>query len=188
MRSLSAPQQAQLRGSLGLIWFVKMVLDDVTLHLCTNAFDYDWDGITWKGLGAVAFVEPFSETSRPEATAIRIGLSGVPEENISLALQTPLQGRTASVYCGLLDGDTGEIVGDAVLEFEGEIDTPTIQEGPNNDKAMVYITVESPFADYARPLAWRYTDTDHQSRHAPDKFFQYVAQMSEKILIWPGRV
>lgn len=151
---------------------------------CTAAVTIAWDNQTWLGTGGMVSIEPIRETGSVESVGIRITLSGVPNNLISLALQGQFQGRPATFYLALLN-DQGVVIDTPILEYGGRLDTMTIVEG--EETSTITVTVESEMAALMSSAARRFDDNDQQKQHPGDKFFNYVAQMKEKILPFPSK-
>ncbi len=145
-------------------------------------YDMDGDGIaeTWLttlGLGKVSGVEEGTET---QAYSITCELSGIPQEDVSLALQENPQGRPAFFWRAFLNEDH-QIIGAPVLIFSGRMDTMPLEIGST---AKLMLTIESRLADWDRVRGGRYTDAEQQRRCPGDRFFQFVAQATDKELTW----
>lgn len=191
MKSLSGAQTTALKAdNLPVIAFAKFDFPTALSRYCTAKFDYTWDdgtgSATWKGLGGLVTLESFRETGDVEAVGLRASLVGFPTSAfpnpISLALNENVQGRTAQIWIGFLDANY-QLIGTPVLEFQGRIDTLDIIEDGNN--ATMAVNMESRFASILRPNVRRFTDRDQQLAYPGDKYFEFLPQMREKVIIFP---
>ena len=186
--TLTSGQLAVIRASVArMVVFAELELS-TTLYLCTANRNVDLDGHTWIGLGAMAIVEPITEKSSLEAVAVRIGISGVPTENRSLALAEPIRGKACSVYVGFFD-DNEAIIGSKVKEYAGILDAPQIitsePDADGNRSAQITVTVEGILIDFSRPgRGRRHTNEDQQELYPGDLFYSLADDISKKSFPW----
>lgn len=174
-----------------VVFFVELALDSGTRRYSTMAYDMTWGGNPWLGMGIITNIEPIKENITLTATGLKISLTGVPSDIVSLALQEPIQGRTCRVWVGVLNKDTLALIDTPIQEYKGLLNVPLIEdddgEGVSNvHSSSVSLSVEGRLADMFRPNTRRYTDADQQKYYPNDLIFQYMPQMSEKVAIWPG--
>jgi len=62
------------------------------------------------------------------------------------------------------------------------MDKMAIQDG--GDTGTIDLTVESKWVRLDRPNVRRYTSASQKSRYAADKFFDYVAELQDKEVLW----
>ena len=87
------------------------------------------------------------------------------------------------MFLAFLDDDY-QIIEDPMLAFRGRIDTQDISLGK---EANIAVNIESRLIDWERPRVRRYTNEDQQDLHSGDKGLEFVSQMVEKEITWPGR-
>lgn len=178
MKSLASGVQTALdTGDLRVVVFCELSLS-TTLRVCTAAHDLDWDGYTWTGVGALAFIDAIEEKSSLEAVGYKIGLSGVPSSTLSVALSEAMQGKACKVWFAVLD-NSYQMVGSPTLEIDALIDGPIIEDVPNQSSTIT-LTVENHLADAGRANARRYTDADQQAEYPGDGFFRFVSSMVDQ--------
>ena len=131
------------------------------------------------GVGRLGSVSAAGESSKLQASGVKLSLSGIPPSHIAAAFERA-QGRPGRIWMGFLDQDYRLVV-DPVLIFSGIIDSTAIDLG---DMAKVTLSVENRMIAWERPRIRRYTNEDQQQRFADDKFFEFVNPTVEKELLW----
>tara|TARA_R100000951_G_scaffold104671_1_gene97975 strand:- start:4426 stop:4986 length:561 start_codon:yes stop_codon:yes gene_type:complete len=130
------------------------------------------------GLGTLLSISTVDETSETDVRGATIGISGISNSAISLALQEPYQGRVCKIYFGI-GSETTEI-------FSGYMDQMNIQEGP--ETSLIQIKVENKLVDLERSRVARFTSSYQRSRDIADvesdKGLDFVASMQDKKVPW----
>jgi len=172
------------------------------LYLWSGYGNLTNDSKAYLGAGQLLTISTVGETTELEAKGATLSLSGIPSSFLSLAIQTPYQGRECIIYFGLLYPDSYLItqgldfittqVGDLlVLEgdsqalveiFSGELDQMNISEAA--DTATISVTAESALIKLDRPVVRRFTDSDQRSRFPTDKGLEFVAGLQDKEIFW----
>jgi hypothetical protein len=73
-------------------------------------------------------------------------------------------------------------VADPVLQFEGRLDVPAIEDG--EDTATIAISYESELIDLERARERRYTPEDQAIDYPGDLGFAYVAALQDAQITW----
>lgn len=176
-RMLPAGMAAALaQGSVTLFYAVEMLFDSGTIRLWTGYGDKTINSQTYTGAGTLLNIDGIAEVADLNASGITISLSGISSSVISLALQENYQGRVAKVYFGV------EGVSGVVEVFSGFMDVMTIQH--SGDKMNVTLSIESKLVTLQRPNIRRYTSANHKLRNPGDTFFDYVAKLQDKEIVW----
>lgn len=128
------------------------------------------------GTGNLMAIGGLEEVSDMSAKSASIVLNGVPPEIISLALQEPYQNRECRILFGVINS------ADIVEVFAGTMDKMAIQDG--GDTGTIDLTVESKWVRLDRPNVRRYTSASQKSRYPSDEFFDYVAELQDKEVLW----
>jgi hypothetical protein len=185
VKSLTVGQQAALDAAHVVpVAFAELnFASDNIQRYCTAGASIAWNGHTWLGTGGLVSIEPIRETGAIESVGLRLTMSGVPSNLISLALVGEFQGRAITFWLGLLDA-SGVLIDTPIVEYAGRLDTMTIVEG--DETATISVTVESEMASLMAAAVRRMNDADQQRDYPGDKFFQYVAQMKEKSIPFPS--
>ncbi len=181
-RDLTAGMATEVTAELlRPIVLIKLAFDGGELNLWNGIDDLSWSGDTYSGAGDLLGISAIEETQELRAVSASLQLSGVPASIISTALAEDYQGRSCKIWLAALD-DTGAIVADPYLQFDGRMDVMRIEEGA--DTAIITVSIESRLIDLERPRNRRYTDEDQQAEHPGDRFFEFVPALQEKEVKW----
>ena len=180
---------------------IEMLFEASPLRLWTGLGDLVFDGVTYTGSGTLLGVETIEETSEIAVRGATLTLSGVPSEVASLALQTPYQGRTCTIYFGLLSKgnllqESGRYIlkedgGKIMLQeqdtslteiFSGYMDEMNIDEGP--ETSSIEVKVENKLIDLERARVRRFTSGYQKSKYPGDKGFDFVESIQDKEVVW----
>ena len=94
MRDIDPSLVTILEGkNIDLALLAQMDFDSGILYMWTGLGDLVWDGKTFIGGGNVIGVSPTEETQDMQAKTLEFTLSGVPEEQIALALLEKTRNR-----------------------------------------------------------------------------------------------
>jgi hypothetical protein len=191
VKSLSGNQTTALQAAgLPIILFAEFDFSTGggVQRYCTAGYDFYWNPYTWKGLGGLVSLEAIRESSDVEAVGLKATLLGFNNtlypSPVSVALTEHVQGKSCKIWLGVLN-DSYQLVDTPVLEFSGRIDTLTITEDAGT--ATMSVSMESRFASILRPNVRRYTDADQQHYWPGDKYFEYLPDMREKVLVFPSK-
>ena len=155
---------------------VEMDFDPAPVRFWTGYGDRTIFSNTYLGTGNLLSISGLEEANDLSAKGITLQLSGVPTELVSLALQEPYQRRACKIYFGTTDTTA------PIEVFSGLMNKMDIQDG--GDSSIIELTVESKLLRLNKASNWRYTEANHQSRHAGDTFFSYVADLQDRDIIW----
>lgn len=150
------------------------------VRLWSGIGSLSWDGKTWTGTGNLLGISGIDETAEVRASGMTVSLSGVPSDLLSAALGDARSGRIGRVYLAFFSG--GSIVADPILQFEGRLDVPAIEDGP--ETATISISYESELIDLERARERRYTPEDQQIDFPGDLGFDYVASLQDAQITW----
>ena len=185
MRTISTAMRNALDAAhVASALFIQCDFASGTQFYTTAGASVSWNGSTWLGTGGLIAIDPIRETAGVEAVGLRLTLSGVPPAMVSLALAEHVQGRAITIWAAAMDL-LSQPVGSPVQVYAGRMDTMTIEE--SGETATVSLTVESEMAALMRSSVRRYTDADQQKQFPGDLIFNYVPQMTEKVLPFPSR-
>ncbi len=150
------------------------------VRLWSGVGTLSWDGETWSGVGTLLGISGIDETNEIRASGLTVSLSGVPSDLLSAALGDARSGKTGRVYLAFFSG--GSIVADPILQFEGRLDVPAIEDGP--ETATISISYESELIDLERARERRYTPEDQAIDFPGDLGFNYVAALQDAQITW----
>lgn len=170
---------AVLAGHVPYVHFVELEFDE-PMYLCTAGYDVVWNGITWRGIGAIGSIDAIEEQATLEAIGVRMMLSGVPTDVIAIVLGQQYQGKRCQIWFAPLTEDL-QLTSQPVRVFDGRMDTMDTEVG---DTATITLTAESRMVSWDKARVRRYNNEDQQSRYPGDRGFEFVPQMVEKNLLW----
>ena len=161
---------------------VHLAFDSGAVRLWSGVGDLVFSGDTYTGAGTLGSVSLIEESSSLKATGVVLTLSGIDSSIITIALGEHYQGRTVQMWLGFLDTSYALIV-DPLLMFQGRMDVMTITD--HGATATISITAESRAIDLERAnKVLFYSDQSQQALFAGDKFFEFVPEMQEKVIVW----
>lgn len=208
MRDLSTGMSIQLQAdSLVPVFLYEGEFSNGTLRLWTGVGEIGWDDKTWFGAGNMISFGGVEETSELRAVGVRISLSGISSDVISLVLSQARSGKAGRLWFGCLvsgtawdDGgtewDDGGTEWDAMTGqfkilvvspyqfFVGKLDVPEIDD--SGETCTVSVAYESNLIDMNRARVRRWTNEDQQINYPGDKGFEYVGDLPDKKIVWGG--
>jgi hypothetical protein len=186
MRDLSSAMQTELAAQkLTPVMFFEGEWTAGFLRFWTGIGTITWGGKTWTGAGNVLGISPIEETTQLRAAGVRVSLSGMSQDIIATVLQYAAYGRSGSIWLGCLAGDSGTLVSDPYLMFQGNLDVPSIEE--TGDTCQISVSYESRLIDLERASDRRWTQDDQQIAYPGDKGFEFMAKMVDKTVTWGGK-
>lgn len=183
MRSLTPAALAQLSsGDVALAVLVELQLDGTPVRLASCAAAVDVAGALYFGAGSLGAVDAVRDEAG-QTQGIKFSLSGVPSENIALALQTDIQGKPCKVSVAVCHPDTWAVL-DAPVAWAGTLDQMPITHGA--ETSTIGVTAIHRGDTFRRPKPLRYTDGDQQRVAPGDTSCRYITSQSQKQDIWPA--
>ena len=155
---------------------VEFMFDSAPIRFWTGFGDRTIETNTYTGTGNLMSIGGLEEVADMSAKSANITLNGIPPALISLALQEPYQNRECRILFGVIDSS------DIVEVFAGTMDRMTIQDG--GETGTIDLKVESKWVRLDRANVRRYTSESQKSRHSTDTFFDYVADLQDKDVVW----
>lgn len=181
MRDLTAGMQTAVAATeVEPILLFEGVFQNSNVYAWSGYGTIVWDSKEWVGTGTLLSVSEVSENSDTSATGATVTLNGIPQDLISLALAECRQGALGRIYFGVLN--SGAVLADPIIMFEGKLDVPTIDE--DAEASSITITYESRLIDLERPRLTRYTKEDQIRLFPGDKGFDYVPSIQEQRITW----
>lgn len=182
MRSLTSSFIVELTATLNRPAFlVQCQFANENINLWTGVGDLVFDGITFKGVGALGSISPITETIEQQAQGITLTLSGIPADLLGDAMQHVTPAGKAIVYLAFLNAD-GTVVSVPTPAFIGQMDQPEVDISV--DTISITIAVENKLSDLQRARGGRYTDADQRARHPNDGGLKFIAQLQDKFINW----
>ena len=162
---------------------IDLAFDSGNLRLWTGTGNRTINSNTFLGTGSLLRIEGIEEVSDLSAKGTTLQLSGLSSTIVSTALTEDYQGRTATIYWGVLGTSS------VVNLFSGFMDKMTITD--HGDTSTISLTVESKLIVLERASARRYTHASHQATVATegysqstDTIFKWVTRLADKQIPW----
>jgi len=178
MRTLTAGAVTALSApTVPIILLVEMAFSPV-LRMASSPVDIVWSGNTYLRTGNLGAVEVIKDTAG-DVQALQFSISGVPTENISLALGTSVRNRACTVRMAILNANTHAIEDVSTLGIY-MLDQMTIAG------SVISVTAFPMARIFARPKPLRYTDADQQLVSAGDRSLEMLVSQASGQVIWPA--
>lgn len=155
--------------------------DTETLRFWNGIGDLDYDGDTYTGAGHLLKLDDIDETTKVEARGITLTLSGIPSSLIAVALTEDYQDRKVTVDLGFFDA-SGVIIPTPFRFFSGKADIMAIRDGA--ETATISLTAENDLIILQRVNERRRTAEDQKRELSSDTFFDSVAALQNKSIVW----
>ena len=173
-RDISAVISAAVAAkTLDPFFAVSLAFDSSTLRLFTGHGSITFDGNIYTGAGTLLNITDIEETSEIQASGVTLVLTGVPTSLISMALDTPYQGRVCTIYFGVMLPSIS-----ASQVFSGYMDQMIINE--NSETCKIVLSVENRLIDLERPRIVRFSQNDQESRFTGDLGLEFVESLQTK--------
>lgn len=164
------------QSNVELFYAIEFDFDSAPLRFWTGLGNKTINGNTYLGAGTLISISGLEEVADLSAKSVTVGLSGVPVEVVSLAMQEPYQYRKCRIYFGVVGSD------DVVEVFSGITNQMTIEDSA--DSAVITVTGESKLIQLEKASNRRYTSESHKSRYPSDTFFDYVTAIQDAEILW----
>jgi len=168
------------KNAVSPIMLVKLEFDSGDALVWSGMGNLTWDSQTWLGIGNLGKISRIDETADIQADGIKLELSGIPSDYISLALTENYQGRACTVWVGFMDGEA--VIENPTQMFSGRMDLMAIDE--RGDTSTLVISAENHLADLLKPREWRYTHEDQQIDYPGDLGLEMIASVQNKEYQW----
>ncbi|NTV50934.1 MAG: hypothetical protein HGA20_15000 [Geobacteraceae bacterium] len=178
----AANAAAMIQPNVRGIYFVKLAFDSGDICWHSGFGDIVFNGDTYIGVGNLSSISTIKEEPGVKASGASVGLSGVKEEIIALLLLEPYINRKAYIYFVPLDDGDQPVSATPTLIFKGTINGIS---GTQGSSPGFSVELKSRFADWERGVKILYTDVEQQQIHPGDRGMEYIAQLSQKKIIWP---
>lgn len=165
-------------------WFLKLELPSGDKYYhdgCGNPIvpldgvDREWRGVTDPEDDKLARIDQFIFPDFNIAASFEIALTSIDKPLYAdiAANHLNYEGVTANVFFGIFNPETMELKTDLIAFFPGKLTSPTLKIFGARIRECG-LKIASLWESGKFPFGARWTDANHQSRHAGDPFFQYV--------------
>ena len=173
----SALDTALTADSYEPFFAIDLEFDTQPLYLWTGYGSVTINSKTYVGVGNLVSVSSVEETSDISVRGATLQITGISSDALSLALNEPYQGRTATVYFGVLN-DTSTYT----EVFTGFMDKMDIAEGA--DSSLIELSIENKLVDLERPRANRFTSSHQKTRFPCDLGLDFLESLQDKEISW----
>lgn len=168
-------------GTVRPVVLIDAYLDSGTLRFWNGVGSFSYGGNTYTGAGNLLKVTDVTETQNVEARGASFELSGIPSSLIATALAEEYQDRRITQTFAVLDS-SGAVIADPFMFFSGKADVMTIEEA--GKYATIKLTAESDLIILGRTNERRRTPEDQKLKYGSDTFFDQVAALQSKDIVW----
>lgn len=169
--------------ALDVFWTVDLLFDSPNdIYFWSGVGYLSLDGNTYTGGGVLLEISDIRESSDIAAYGATLTLSGIPSNQINLALAEPYHGRKCIIKFGVKAFDALPTA--AFTLFSAEMDQMNFDHGP--ETTTISLDVESRMIDLRSARLRRYTDADQQSRFPGDLAYEFVTRLQGESLEWNG--
>jgi len=182
MRTWSAPALAVLSGpNPPLVLFLELGFSTV-IRQTSAAVDIDWNGFTWQRTGNLGSVDAVKD-SGGQITGLKFAISGVPVENIALALGTSARGKSCKLWVAVLDPATHAVL-DTALMFTGMCDQLPINLQPPT--ATIGATAIHIGQLFRRKRTLSQTQSMQDQLYPNDRSRRFLVSQANHKDVWPA--
>ena len=133
---------------------------------------------TYTPTAFVQNISSFTEEVGISKSSLRIGLSGVNQEYISIVLSENVINDTFKIFRGFLD-DNNALIADPFLLYDGHIDKFEITE--SEKETDIIFTIVSHWADFNKISGRKTNPTSQQRFFSTDKGMEFSSQTVQDI-------
>lgn len=136
---------------------------------------------TWLGAGNLGSISPITETVQIRAEGVKLTLSGIPTEMLSMALEDIVVGYPVKIWFGALS-DAGVVLPNPYQSFSGRVDAIHVQLG--GQTCSITIECESDLIRLQIPNVRYWTHAEQQREFPGDTGFSRVESLKDVRLNW----
>ncbi len=172
------------------VLLVDLAIAGQILHVWSGVGGFAWNGNTYAGVGDLGQISAPQESLDVQAGGASLVLNGVNPADIPDALSDVQLGAPATIWMGLVNRDTVQLVDQPVVFFRGIVDAPSVhlgaEQGADGDPATAAITIplESRLATLGAGQQRKYSRADQALDYPDDTAFNYVTLLNYMALRW----
>jgi hypothetical protein len=182
VRSLGAQVIAELEADVCRPAFLfSAFFEEQELNLWTGYGPLIVGSKTYLGNGYLVGVSLPMETEDTRAEGIRVELTGVPQETLSLILNQSQHGDPCTLSLVTM-GEDGQVIGSPYPIFSGFLDIPEIVD--DEGTASLVLSYESRLIALEKASGHRYTYEGQRAFYPSDEGFAYVVSLQDWTGFW----
>ena len=159
---------------------VSLHFDSGTTYITDYHRKLTYDSNDYLAFGSLLGATDIEETSELMVSSMTLSMSGIDQTMISAFLSDDYIDRTVKIYKAHIN-DSGAVIADPILIFEGRMDEPVIEEDPDAGSSSVQLKVTNQFTDFLRKPG-RHTNHEEQQVHFPgDMGFEFASEIIKDI-------
>ena len=178
----SANQTAAAAAHVETVEFVRVEFPSDILTLHTRLGVITWGGYSWLGVGKLGGISEITEDAMLRPAGLTLSLSGIDTAIVQAATEDDYHGYPATVYKGMLDTTTLQLVAEPQLAFRGLIDKIDVELSANGGTVTVHC--EGELARWDRHQGLLYTNESQQSLFPGDKGFDCIPRIQNRTIDW----
>ena len=178
----NANETAAAAAHSEVVEFVRVEFPSGTITAHTRLGTITWGGYTWQGIGQLGTVSELTEDMMLRPSGITLTLSGVDSAIVNAVVEDDYHGYPATIYRGLLDPVTQQLVADPQLAFRGLIDKVDVELAAGG--GMVTVHCEGELARWDRHQGLLFTNESQQSLFPGDKGFDLIPRIQNRTIDW----
>lgn len=156
--------------------FVKIVTPTETLLFCDRLTSTVINGDTYQGLGNLMSVAQSSSELRPSSSPVVVGISGIPDSNITDITNSNIKGSSISIVRGLFNATNGAflstITGNPIIRFTGFVNNISLNENYDVDSRestnTLLLSCASNIEILSNKISGRRTNSSSEKKFFPD--------------------
>lgn len=174
-------KSAVTAGTVRPVVLVVAEFDSETIRFWNGIGTLSYGGNDYTGAGVLLQISEIVETQKIEARGANFKLSGIPSELIAVALAEEYQDRRITQTFAPLDA-SGAVIADPFTFFSGKADVMSVEDGKTT--SSIQLTAESDLIALTRVNERRRTPEDQKLTYSGDTFFDNVASLQSKDIVW----
>lgn len=174
-------KSAVTAGTVRPVVLVAAAFDSGTIRFWNGIGTLSYGGNDYTGAGNLLKITEVVENQKIEARGASFELSGIPSSIIALALSEEYQDRIITQTFAPLDVN-GVPIADPFTFFSGKADVMSIEEGKTS--ATIRLSAENDLIALTRANERRRTPEDQKLTWSGDTFFDQVASLQSKDIVW----
>jgi len=165
-----------------LVTLVEMTLDPSNVdYVCDYYRDLTIDGNLYVAHSGFLGLAPVTEDSSQSINSVNSTWGGVEGDEISDLLDFPYIDKPFIIKKQFVNNDTGALVGDSFMVFDGRIDQPVITHDFENGTATLSIIATSHWTDFGRKNGRSSNDSEQKSYFPGDTCFEHAIDYNKEI-------
>ena len=162
--------------------FVSITFKNETVNIWSGLGTQVFNGLTFTGLGPLMTLSTPEEGYTVQARGMTLTVSGIdpvflPDVKDNLQLGAPV-----TVWLGLKDPSSGELIDEPAIAFQGCVDQPSFVIGEKD--IAIEIALESRLISMNTSIDRRLTNDDLQLTTPGDLGLMFVAGLQNQVLMW----